>query len=245
MQYKSTLQHFTGLLTDVVRNIDAALMPKHCVLCGMSSPPTDTSICGGCYEDLPWVQNSCGRCATPVGAALAEGVHCATCQANPPPFVSAVAKLEYTFPIDAAIKAMKFNRRLDYVPAFVDLLIDSMACLAEDIDALVPVPLHWRRQATRGFNQAEELCIPLMQHTGLPTLRNVRRMRATPYQSALDAGRRQANLKSAFAVCGRITAQHALIVDDVITTGETSGELARVLLENGAERVSVLAIARA
>lgn len=245
MQHKSVLLRFTNFLSGVVQKIDVALMPKQCVFCGTSLPPDYNSICSGCFADLPRVENSCGRCASPVGTTLRDGVHCAACQANPPPFVSAVARLEYAFPTDAAIKAMKFNRRLHYVPAFADLLIDSMADLADDMDALVPVPLHWRRQATRGFNQAEELCKPLMQHTGLPILRNVRRTWATPYQSALDAGHRHGNLKSAFAVRGKITAQHVLIVDDVITTGETCGQLARVLLENGAERVSVLAIARA
>lgn len=140
---------------------------------------------------------------------------------------------------------MKFNRRLDYVPALAGLLLNSMADLADDIDALVAVPLHWRRQAMRGFNQAEELCKPLVMETGLPLLDNVRRRRATPYQSAQDAKHRHGNLDSAFTVRGKVSAQHALIVDDVITSGETCGQLARVLLENGVEHVSVLAIARA
>jgi predicted amidophosphoribosyltransferase len=97
----------------------------------------------------------------------------------------------------------------------------------------------------RGFNQAEELCMPLAKHTGLPILSNVKRMRATPYQSALDAGHRHSNLQLAFAVQGEISAQHVLIVDDVMTTGETCGQLAQVLLENCAQCVSALAIARA
>jgi len=245
MQCRPVIQRVASFLSGAVRGIDMALMPKHCAFCGAASPPEEASICSGCHADLPRVEFSCGRCASPVGTALPEGTHCAACQARPPPFVSAVARLEYAFPTDAAIKAMKFNRRLDYIPAFAELLIDSMVDLADDIDALVAVPLHWHRQATRGFNQAEELCKPLMLNTGLPILGNVRRTRATPYQSALDARHRHGNLESAFAVRGKIRAQHVLIVDDVITTGETCGQLARVLLENGAERVSVLAIARA
>jgi ComF family protein len=245
MQCKPVIQRVANFLSGAVRNIDVALMPKHCVFCGMSSPPDEASICSGCYADLPRVEHSCGRCASPVSETLPEGFHCGACQASPPPFVSAIARLEYAFPTDAAIKAMKFNRRLDYVPAFASLLIDSMADLADDIDALVAVPLHWHRQAARGFNQAEELCKPLMLNTGLPILGNVRRTRATPYQSALDARHRHGNLESAFGVRGKISARHVLVVDDVITTGETCGQLARVLLENGVERVSVLAIARA
>jgi ComF family protein len=223
MRNSPVISRFANFLTSTGRIIDAALMPKRCVFCGTRSLPNDASICGACYADLPWAAG----------------------QTSIPPLVCAVAKLEYTFPVDAAIKAMKFNRRLDYVPAFADLLLESMACLPDDIDALVPVPLHWRRQATRGFNQAEELCMPLARHTGLPMLSNVKRMRATPYQSALDAGHRLSNLQLAFAVQGEISAQHVLIVDDVMTTGETCGQLAHTLLENGAQCVSALAIAQA
>jgi ComF family protein len=223
MQSKPFVSHYINILIDACRRIDTALMPKQCAFCGTQPLSGVMSICDACYDDLPRVAS----------------------QTSPSPLTSAIAKLEYAFPVDAAIKAMKFNRRLDYIPAFTDLLLDSMVDLPGDVDALVPVPLHWRRQAARGFNQAEELCRPLTACTGLPTLRNVKRTRATPYQSALDAGQRHSNLKSAFTVRGEINAQHVLIVDDVITTGETCGQLARVLLENGAKRVSALAIARA
>lgn len=223
MRNSPVISRFANFLTSTGRIIDAVLMPKRCVFCGTRSLPNDASICGACYADLPWVAG----------------------QTSFPPLVCAVAKLEYTFPVDAAIKAMKFNRRLDYVPAFADLLLESLPCLPDDIDALVPVPLHWRRQAARGFNQAEELCTPLAKYTGLPMLSNVKRVRATPYQSALDAGHRHSNLQLAFSVQGEISAQHVLIIDDVMTTGETCGQLAHALLENGAQRVSALAIARA
>jgi len=110
---------------------------------------------------------------------------------------------------------------------------------------LLPVPLHWRRHGIRGFNQAAEICALLKKATGLPTIRNVRRRRATPYQSGLSARERRRNLRRAFAVHGTVTARHVLIVDDVITTGETCRQLAAVLRVHGVEKISVLAIARA
>jgi predicted amidophosphoribosyltransferase len=70
-------------------------------------------------------------------------------------------------------------------------------------------------------------------------------LRATPYQSGLSARERRSNLRKAFAVRGMITARHVLIVDDVITTGETCRQLAAVLRAHGVEKVSALAIARA
>jgi ComF family protein len=155
------------------------------------------------------------------------------------------APLIYAYPVDAAIKAMKFRRKLHYVEAFAAILLDVLSTLPVGIDALLPVPLHWRRQAMRGFNQAEELCRPLRQHTGAPLIRNVRRNRATPSQSGLDAEKRQQNLRGAFTVRGRIRAQHVLLVDDVITTGATCKQLAKLLLSAGAKKVSAIAIARA
>ena len=227
------------------RVFDAAIMPQRCVFCGTASEPGEVYCCCGCAAELPWVENRCARCAIPVATPLRDGVDCANCQQCPPPFIAAATPLRYTFPIDAAIKAMKFRRRLYYVPAFSPMLMKTMACLPKDVDALLAVPLHWRRHATRGFNQAVELCKPLQKLTGLPMLANVKRIRSTPYQSGLDADERRRNLRAAFAIQGSVIARHVLIVDDVITTGETCRQLANVVLAAGAQKVSVLAIARA
>jgi len=154
------------------------------------------------------------------------------------------ALFEYAFPVDAALKALKFRRRLDYVPAFAALLANVHSDLPDDIDALLPVPLHWRRHARRGFNQAVELCRQLHSIAGMPLLSNIQRRRATPSQSGLAAAARGANLHAAFSAHGRITARHVLIIDDVITTGATCCELASVALAAGAAKVSALAIAR-
>lgn len=190
----------------------------------MCLPEQDVPICRGCYSDLP----------------------CAPRTLVPPdaPLTFMIAPLEYRFPVDAAIKAWKFRRRLEYTPAFVSLLIEALAALPERPDALLPVPLHWHRQALRGFNQAEELAVPLMRSLGIPVLRNVRRVRHTPPQSGLGAGERRKNLSAAFRTRGQIRARHVLLVDDVVTTGATSSQLANVALQAGAERVSVAAIAR-
>jgi ComF family protein len=202
-------------------------------------------VCEGCLAELPWIENACARCANPVVARLPGDIHCAACQLNPLPFEAAVAPLAYAFPVDAAIKSLKFRRKLFYVPAFAHVLVESMQRLPDGVDALLPVPLHWRRQALRGFNQATELTKPIGRMTGIRLLKNVIRSRATPFQSGLAAEYRQRNLRGAFSVRGAVGARHVLIVDDVITTGETCRQLANVLLDAGVEKVSVLAIARA
>lgn len=160
------------------------------------------------------------------------------------PLTFMVAPLAYEFPVDAAIKAWKFQRRLEYTPAFVALLSGALAHLPEKPDVFLPVPLHWRRQALRGFNQAEELAGPLGRLLGVPIARNVARIRHTPSQSGLGAGARRRNLITAFRIRGHIDAGHLVIVDDVITTGATCSELGRALLGVGVKRVSALCVAR-
>lgn len=234
-----------SLALRLLRSLEGAALPNVCVFCGARCRLKAAPICTPCYADLPWIDRACPRCAKPVVAELSEDISCAACQQDPPPFTAAVAALGYSFPIDAAIKAMKFRRKLCYVPAFVHTLMMAAEKLPAGIDALLPVPLHWRRQALRGFNQAAELCRPLCRQTGLEQINNVVRRRPTPYQSGLAARLRRGNLRSAFSVQGPVAARHVLIVDDVITTGETCRELAQVLRDAGVEKVSVLAVARA
>ena len=166
------------------------------------------------------LRTPCALCAAPVGAALPHGVHCASCQRRPPQFQATIAPLLYEFPVDAGLKALKFGRSLHYAPAFAELLLLQWPRFSSDIDALLPVPLHWRRQAFRGFNQATELSRPLAKHVGLPVIGGVSRARATAFQSGLSAPQRQRNLKNAFAVKKVLRSRHVLIVDDVVTTGE-------------------------
>ena len=220
-------------------------MPRRCVFCGVVCQAWERFVCIACDRDLPRAKRRCPRCARTLPASTPTNLLCGDCQVRPPPFVATVAPLIYDYPVDEAIKALKFRRRLYYVPAFADFLISEIDRLPADIDALLPVPLHWRRQAIRGFNQAAELCRPVHEASGLPVLSNVHRIRATCPQSGLDAMERRQNLKQAFAVRGSIDARHVLIVDDVVTTEETCRQLTRTLLANDVEKVSVLAVARA
>ena len=227
------------------RGLLQAIAPAACVFCGAAYSGQRRPICDGCYAELPWIRQACGRCAIPVAATLSDGVYCPSCQADPPPYAAAAAPLGYAFPVDSAIKALKFRRKLHYVPAFVHALEVALPRIPGCPDAIVPVPLHWRRQTMRGFNQALELGQLLHRRTGVPLFTNVVRRRATPFQSGLAAKYRRRNLRDAFVLRGAPAARHVLIVDDVITTGETCRAIAQVLLDVGIERVSVLAVARA
>lgn len=221
------------------------VIPRTCVFCAEVGAPDGRAICAGCFDDLPWLQNPCPTCAMPLGVALGDGVCCGSCQSDPPPFVRAVVAVRYAFPVDAAIRRFKFHGRLQYAPAFAEILIEVSNRLPADVDALLPVPLHRWRHMRRGFNQAAELARPVARRLGLPLVGNVRRSTATPYQSGLDARQRRRNLASAFDIRGPVGARHVAIVDDVVTTGETCRELAAALLARDTRQVSILALARA
>jgi ComF family protein len=171
--------------------------------------------------------------------------NCARCQLRQPPFAAAAAPLRYEFPVDTAIKSLKFRRNLYYLPVFGNMLLREMLQQLDDVDSLVPVPLHRWRQALRGFNQSLELGEFISRRSGLPLVKNVTRSRPTKTQSGLTAEERKQNLHDAFTVSGHLRSRKPLIIDDVMTTGETCSQLATTLLSSGAERVYVLTIARA
>ncbi len=226
----------------LVRTTTELIYPQLCVMCGAERP--DGRICALCRELLPRNVTACERCAVPLETSLPQGVHCADCQKKPPAFEFARAPFVYAFPVDCALKALKFDRHLHYVPAFADYLVPELRLLEGRVDALLPVPLHRWRYVRRGFNQAIELCKPLHRATGLPVNFEVERVKATQMQSGLSASERRRNLKDAFAVSAKLGCRRPLIVDDVMTTGATCRRLAEVLLQNGAERVGVLVVAR-
>jgi ComF family protein len=119
--------------------------------------------------------------------------------------------------------------------------------LLEEADGIVPVPLHWRKEYRRGFNQARELA----RHLGRPVIDALVRRRNTRPQVELAADRRHANVEAAFGLRGRLFRKprrldglRLLLVDDVSTTGATLEACARVLKEAGASEVCALTAAR-
>lgn len=218
------------------------LIPHSCVLCG--DVKNGLRICTRCMDALPWNDAFCERCGQPVFSGQPDGVCCAACQQRAPAYTKARSPLHYAFPVDSALKAMKFRRQLMYAPAFASLLLPTLTAVFRECDALVAVPLHRWRYIRRGFNQADELCSELRKHIKLPPLHNVVRLRPTPTQSGLSSSMRKKNLQGAFGVRGKLTASYPLIIDDVMTTGATCEHLARALLDAGAKKVGVLTVAR-
>ncbi len=223
------------------------LLPRRCSLCAGPSP-AGRELCNGCEADLPRVAQACPRCALASAVTDTSGL-CVRCAAQPPRFHRALAPLAYNYPVDRLLLGLKFGGRAHLARALAQQIA---ARVREEVerglldmpDMLVPVPLHPKRLAQRGFNQAEEIARFVGRDIGVPVRPGIcRRVRHTKMQSRLSDEERRANVAGAF-LCSAAP-QHAAIVDDVITTGATVDAVAAALGSAGAEHLHVWAVARA
>lgn len=220
------------------------LVPPRCLLCGMAGA-AGRDLCAGCAADFATNAVCCPRCALPlpVPAPL-----CGECLKHEPPFARAWAPFRYEHPLDLLEARFKFHADLAAGRVLSSLMIERAAVHVPDRpDLLVPVPLHAARLRERGYNQALELARPLARVFGIPLhTEALRRTRATPPQTGLDAKTRRRNLRDAFAIAASARLpEHVALIDDVMTTGATLRECARVLRRAGVARVDVWALARA
>ncbi len=219
------------------------VIPQGCALCG--TRVTGIGVCEACRRELPWLLAACPRCARPVPTGLTSKEACGACQRRPPPFDRAVAPLHYGFPIDSLIKSLKFRNQLWLAPVLAELVAPAVTERHLRVDGIVPVPLHRWRHARRGFNQADELARALGRQLDLPRLALLRRHRRTRPQTGLSAAARRRNLSRAFAFVGSQPPKRVLLIDDVITTGETARSAAEVLRSAGVAEICLVAVARA
>ena len=222
-----------------------ALFPSICRLCGtrLSAQP---DLCADCMRDLPRLQHGCGQCGRSL-SGTSNARHCGRCQRQPPHYDQTTALCHYQPPVDYLLKRLKFSSDLGLGPLLAGLLADKLRQRDHPMpELLLPVPLHPRRLRQRGFNQAIELARPLGKLLGIPLDRTLcRRTRHTEAQSLLSTTARRLNMRHAFTVTGKPAAAHVAIIDDVMTTGHTVGELARMLKRAGVIKVEVWVIARA
>jgi ComF family protein len=218
-------------------------LPGTCLLCGSRSG-RQQDLCAACTVELPWLERGCALCAMPLTEA--DSV-CGSCLKKPPPQSAARAALLYTWPVNTLIQRFKFDGDQACGRVLGELLAQCIArCDGPLPDVLVPVPLHPDRQRERGFNQAYAFAQMLSRTTGVPVKNNLlTRMRATEEQSGKSAIERRRNLRGAFAchAAQRMPASIA-VIDDVMTTGTTLGEIARTLKAAGAREVQTWVLAR-
>jgi ComF family protein len=148
----------------------------------------------------------------------------------------------YEFPCDRLVQALKYRARLALAGFFARNLASRPL---PEIDLVVPMPLHPKRLAERGFHQALEIARGVARHLGKPIEpRGVLRVKDTLPQTKLPYEERAKNVRGAFLCRLDLSGASVAVVDDVMTTGATLNELARALKRAGAARVENLVIAR-
>jgi ComF family protein len=224
--------------------------PRACAGCGRPAGREARHLCWECLAALPLIQAPfCAQCGDPVDGRADDSYRCAFCVDRRPAFDRARSAARHRAPLQGLLHAFKYGAATHLAP---DLSLLLVACLRNEyrhvpFDAIAYVPLHRTKERARSYNQAALLARELARRTGLPVAPGVlHRARDTETQTHLSARARARNVRGAFNVPypNWVQGRHLLLVDDVMTTGATCNECARVLKEAGAAGVSVLTVAR-
>jgi ComF family protein len=225
------------------------LWPAVCVNCGSLASHDDKGLCQKCWQEILQCVNPdyCPRCGASVSRYILHNSRCPQCQ-------------QIEFHLDGLARAgmygdalrkmiVAFKRDRTELDTHLSMLAGSALSSShfyDEIEMFVPVPLHWRRRLSRGYNQAEVLAKKL-RHPRAKMSLDLARIRHTEMQPVVDFTKRKANVRGAFAVRrgNRFEGKTLCLVDDVKTTGATLNECAMVLKEAGAKKVYALVLATA
>lgn len=236
-QIHHKLSNFSRTLLNKCGNLRRTLFASQCSLCGENA--FESGLCDACRLSLLALEGPlCRHCAHP----LPTGSVCGRCLADPPFYDRVYATCRYDYPVAELIQDFKFGSRLQHARPLSSLLKEQGHA---PTDLVIPMPLSPARLRARGFNQALALALPLARAAGCPVDTALCiRQRETPPQSQLPWQARKKNIRGAFTVTRDIPSLRIMVVDDVLTTGATLNELARVLKKAGAMEVTGCVVAR-
>jgi ComF family protein len=227
--------------------IDIALPP----LCAACRRPVDgKGLCPSCWSRLSFISRPyCERLGIPFAYDPGPGVLSMEAIADPPAYQRARAAVRFDEISRRLVHSLKYGDRLDLAPMMGRWMRQAGREILAHADALVPVPLHWRRQWARRFNQSAMLAAAISAECRIPIAADaLKRVKATAQQVGLTRAERATNVQGAFKVPeqGRasVSGRRLVLVDDVLTSGATVDGCARALLRAGAANVDVLVFAR-
>jgi len=227
--------------------LDIAL-PALCVSC--REPVAGEGLCPACWAKLSFIAPPyCARLGIPFVYDPGPGLLSMEAIAAPPTYQRARAAVRYDEVASTLVHALKYQDRTDLAPAMGRWMARAGAELLDGADALIPVPLHWKRGWSRRYNQSATLASVIGRHARIPVQTDLlRRTRATPQQVGLSRAERASNVQGAFAVGADkragVEGRRLVLVDDVLTSGATMEACARALLRAKAASVDVLVFAR-
>lgn len=230
---------------ELAQKLLSNLFPCRCILC-QRTVKQNFALCPDCYRALPHNDVCCLRCALPLAEEINNAVLCGSCIQKPPAFDYAHSLFRYEGDVIGLVHQLKFGEKIGFARTIGEMLLTLLLNTNEKPDCLLPVSLHKSRLRQRGFNQSIEISRVLAKDLAIAIeYTAVVRHRSTTAQTGLNAKQRKNNIKGAFSLAGKLNYKHVLIIDDVMTTGSTVNELAKLLKKNKVARVGVLSIARA
>ena len=187
----------------------------------------------------------CKDCKTPFlnRFPLDEQGRCSLCRLGLTGFDSVYTFGSYEDTLRGLIHLFKYNQ-VRPLAAPLGALLARAIPREHRFDVIVPMPLHWKKRWSRGYNQSELLAKEIARRWGLPVSKMVRRIKATAPQAGLSNSKRRLNVRGAFVARKSVKGLRVLLIDDVLTTGATASACARVLKRAGASHVAVAAVAR-
>lgn len=236
---------------EFARNVVQWVYPNTCLIC--DSPEGDTvsfrhGVCSDCHAAVTTdTREACPWCAQTVGPHTDTAHGCMECRGIALGFEKAVRLGPYEGKLRNAVLRTKFLAGEGLADLLGRMFAECRGPLCGEIDLVVPVPLHWWRKWTRGYNQSESIAREIAAGLQVPFMpKLLHRVRWTTQQVQPTREARRENVKGAFRVRNgaRVAMKTVLLVDDVMTTGSTLGEAARTLRNAGAERVVVAVLAR-
>lgn len=217
--------------------------PGRCRLC--HAPSRSHALCSDCERALPHLVHACPVCALPRSQRVPPRLPCGDCLSDPPPFDLARVPFLYRPPLNDLVAGFKYHQRLSDGRLLAELLLAYLCRQPQQVEMLLPVPLHPARLRRRGYNQAAELARVVSRGIGIPW-RSDLLLRHQDGASQREASRRERlrNVRSAFRCEGAELPARVAVVDDVVTTGATARAAAACLKRAGVERVEIWALAR-
>ncbi|PCK08000.1 MAG: hypothetical protein COA42_11490 [Alteromonadaceae bacterium] len=243
-----TLKSARKLLAIIADTVTVTLVPGYCQLC---QAPSVKPLCCDCYNELPRQDNilqNCSICDIALdGKQKLSGTPlCKQCREHPPSFDKVICAFSFEFPLSTLINRIKHQRQSYWLAILTDALVIRIEQYYQGSypEVLMPMPIHWRRRFSRGFNQTELIANALAQKIPITISDDIKKHQHTKPQQKLSRDERMTNLLGCFTVNADVENKQVVIVDDVVTTGTSVDYLAQVLKAHGAKSVDVWALAR-
>lgn len=232
-------------LRRLLEGLLSLVFPPRCPFCDKVVAIGDYRICTDCAKELPFVEDPfCLRCGKQLSK---QEEYCEDCQKYRHIFQSGRSLFVYQGMLKPSVYRYKYSNRKEYARIYAAIADQKMGEYLRSLkaDALIPVPLHFRRLSMRGFNQSALFAQELAKRIGVKSMPYlVRRQKNTVPQKELSWQERQNNLEKAFKLRQNdVKLKTIIIIDDIYTSGSTIDALSKIFLEAGVENIFFFTIA--